>query len=206
MGKEYLDEIKKQPYSVFIATKPYSFELNEDMIVVLSKEFDAVNLAAAFAKEIAGKNKEEIEKAGNKFFENYGEKWMRRTMQLGNEYPDRTIEVVQEAIDGQGKQFLIWPHVPQRFVEIAYLSTQHVLKLPIVLNNQFTLAFRIPRCLVFNSIKEKTSADIANLMLCKHSCLNALHTVCDDLEINASISLVKSTAKDNYCEFSLKKF
>ena len=57
-----------------------------------------------------------------------------------------------------------WPHVPQRFVEIAYLGTQQFPKLSIVLNNQHTLAYRVPKCLLYNTIREKSGVEVANLM------------------------------------------
>ncbi len=205
MAKDYFAKLKKQPYPLYTAPKPYSFDLNEDMIKLIRDEFDAKDIASKFAKAISGKTAKEAEKIGKDMFEDYGERWMKRTMQLGEEYPDRTIEVVLEAVDSQGNQFLFFPHVPQRFVEIAYLGTQQFLKLPITLNNRSELAYRVPQCLLFNQIKEKSGDKVANLMTCKSACLKALETLRQDLELDAVIDMVASTAKDGYCEFSMKK-
>ena len=130
---------------------------------------------------------------------------MKRTIQLGEEYPDRTIEVVLEAVDHQGNQFLFFSHVPQRYVEIAYLSTQQFLKVPITLNNQYELAYRVPQCLLFSQISERCGHEVANLMTCRHACLTALETLRRDLELDALINMAAATAKDSYCEFSMKK-
>ncbi len=198
-------DLKEAPYAVFLAPKPYSYDLNEDIIKLIREEFSAEVIAAKLAEAIKGKPVSEVEKIGKEIFEDYGQSWMKRTMQLGEEYPDRTIEVIKESVDRSGNQFLLWPHVPQRFVEIAYLSTQRFLKLPITLNNQYALAYKIPQCRLFNQIKEKCGEKVANLMTCQNACLKALETLRNDLELDAAIDMAASTAKDGYCEFSMKK-
>lgn len=205
MAKDPFKDLKEAPYSVFVAPIPYSFDLNVDMINLIRQEFNAEGVASKFAEVISGKEKDEVERIGKEIFEDYGQNWMKRTIQLGEEYSDRTIEVVQESVDGSGNQFLLFPHVPQRFVEIAYLSTQQFLKLPVTLNNQYELAYRVPQCLLFNAIKEKCGAEVANLMTCRNACLKALETLHQDLELNAVIDMAAATAKDGYCEFYMKK-
>ena len=63
----------------------------------------------------------------------------------------------------------------------------------------------MPQCLLFNTIKEKCGAEVANLMTCKNGCLKALETIGKDLELDVVIDMAASTAKDGYCEFSMKK-
>ena len=205
MAEDYFAEQKKAPYSTFIAPRPYSFDLNEDMIRLIREEFGAEGIASKFAEAISGKPKSEVEKIGKEIFEEYGQNWMRRVMQLSDEYSDRTIEVVLESIDHEGNQFLVFPHVPQRLVEIAYLGNQQFLKLPITLNNQYALAYRVPQCSVFNQIKEKCGDEVANLMTCQNACLKALDTICKDMELDIVIEMLASTPKEGYCEFSMKK-
>lgn len=204
-AKEYFKKLKEAPYPLYIAPKPYSFDLNEDMIKMLRGEFNADVVSDKLAKAIKGKAKGEIEKAGGDFFTDLGEKWMKRTIQLGEEYSDRTIEMVLESVDHQGNQYMIFPHVMQRFVEIAYLSTQEFLKVPITLNNKDALQYRIPRCALFGKIKEKCGEEVANLMTCKNCCLTALATAQKHTEIDMLIEQLASTAKDGFCEFSMKK-
>ncbi len=205
MAKDYFAELKKAPYPLFAAPKPYSFDLNQDMVNLIREEFGAEVVAGKLAEAIKGKAKGEVEKVASALFEELGESWMRRTMQLGEEYSDRTIEMVKESVDREGTQFMLWPHVPQRFVEIAYLSTQEFLKVPITLNSMEALEYRIPQCALFNKIKEKSGDAVANRMTCKNYCLKALETLRRDLELDAVTDMAKSTAKDGYCEFSMKK-
>jgi hypothetical protein len=205
MANDPFKELKEAPYDLFIAPKPYSYDLNEDMIKLIREEFGAEGIVSKFADAVKGKVAGDVERIGKEIFEDYGEKWMKRTMQLGDEYSDRTIEVLKETVDRGGNQFLFFPHVPQRFVEIAYLSTQQLLKMPITLNNANELAYRLPQCQLFNTIKEQCGDTIANLMTCRNACLKALETLRTDLDLGAVITMVASTAKDGYCEFAMRK-
>lgn len=205
MTEDKFKELRDKPYTVYVAPRRFSFDLNMDMINLIREEFNTEVIASRFTEAIKGKGKGELEKIGEEIFTDYGENWMRKTMQLGEEYQDRTIEVTMESIDGEGNQFLFWPHAPQRYVEIAYLSTQKFLKLPVVLNNQYELAYRVPQCQLFSAIKDKCGDQVANRMLCKHGCLRALEILRSGMELDAVISMTASTAKDGYCEFSMKR-
>jgi hypothetical protein len=205
MAEDYFKKLKEAPYPLYVAPKPYSFDLNEDMVKLIREEYNADVVASKLAEAIKGKAKGEIEKVASALFEELGASWMRKTMQLGEEYSDRTIEMVKESVDRQGNQFMLWPHVPQRFIEIAYLSTQEFLKLPVTLNNLEVLEYRIPQCALFNKIKEKSGDEVANLMTCKNYCLTALETLRRDSDLEAVIDMAKATAKDGYCEFSMRK-
>jgi hypothetical protein len=205
MAKDPFKELKEAPYDLFVAPKPYSYDLNEDMIKLIREEFSTEGIVSKFADAVKGKEPREVKRIGKEIFEDYGEKWMKRTMQLGDEYSDRTIEVVKETVDRNGNQFLFFPYIPQRFIEIAYLSTQQFLKVPITLDNTYELAYRLPQCQLFNTIKEQCGDKIANLMTCQNACIKALETLRKDLELGAVITMVASTAKDGYCEFSMRK-
>lgn len=205
MAEDYFAELKKAPYTVFVAPRPYSFDLNTDMLQLIREEFNAEGIAAKLAEAISGKPKGEVEKIGKNIFEEYGQNWMRKVMQLGEEYPDRTMEVVRESIDRDGNQFLVFPHIPQRYIEIAYLATQQWLKLPMTLNNQYALAYRVPQCLIFSQIKEKCGDEVANLMTCQNGCLKALDTISKDMDLDTVIEMTAATPKEGYCEFSMRK-
>ena len=205
MTKDYFAELKKQPYDLFVAPKKYSFDLNEDMIKTLREEFNPEIIVTRVAEAVKGKTGTEIENTARGIWEEWAEKWMRRTMLLGEEYPDRTIEIALEAVNHDGNQFLFFPHVPQRFIEIAYLSIQQALKIPVIINNRSELAYGIPNCTVHKLIKEKAGEDVAKRMTCRHACFKALETLRQDLELDILISQPASTGTDGYCAFSLKK-
>ena len=62
MAQDYFAELKKAPYSLFVAPKPYSFDLNEDIIKLIRDEFNAENIATKLAEATKGKRARDIEK------------------------------------------------------------------------------------------------------------------------------------------------
>ncbi|MDP2918894.1 MAG: hypothetical protein Q8O43_01570 [Dehalococcoidia bacterium] len=202
---DYFVELKKQPYPMFTAPKPYSFDLNEDMVQMLRVDFNPDKVSGALVEAIKGKKGDEAKKAAETFFKDMGVKWMRRTIQLSDEYPDRTIEMVMETVDRTGKQFMLFPHLIQRYVEVAYLGTQDFLKVPITLNNVEVLSYRIPKCALYRKIGEKAGEDFAKQMTCKGYCLGALATMQKHTGVDVIIDQPAETAKAGYCEFSMRK-
>jgi hypothetical protein len=184
--------------------KHYSFELNPEMLNLLGQEFDVDKVTTQLAEAIQGKTESEIETIGNDLFENYGREWMKKTHKLGDEYPDRTYEVLLEAVD-KTNGYLKFALMPQRFIEIAYLSTQEISTLPVVENNHDRLIYRMIQCKTFNKIKEKCGEKVAGLLTCKQACLTACRTIHQELEIDALISMTASIPKEGYCQFEAKR-
>ena len=127
---------------------------------------------------------------------------MRRVLQLGEEYTDRTYEALRDMIDRTGE--LLFPLVPQRFIEIAYLGTQDFLKLPVLENWIQRLVYQVPDCLTLRLIKEKCGTEVAEQVPCKYACLSALGTLFHDLDLSVTIERKDPTAEDNYCEYTIE--
>jgi len=92
--------------------------------------------------------------------------------------------------------------VPQRFVEISYLTTQPIYTLPIVQNNGEKLIYKLAMCDTFKAIKENCGEESANSLPCRHACLSALETLFKDLKIDVSTGMDATMPKDDFCQFS----
>jgi len=129
---------------------------------------------------------------------------MKRSYELGEEYMDRTYEVIREAAERTGS--FTFPLIPQRFIEIAYLSTQHIGTLPVMVNNANELIFQIKECKIYEQIKTKAGEDIARKLTCKSGCLKACETIFSQFEFNdVSIGMNAATNRDGYCEFRITR-
>ena len=186
--------------------KPLSFELNEDMLKLLREEFAPENIVAKFADAIAGKSGDGIENAAKEIFGSYGSEWIRRAHQLGEEYPDRTYEVLLQAIDDTDGYYK-FSLLPQRFLEIAYLGAQDMYVMKIIENNHQRLIYRLDLddCLTFRTLTEKCGKAVADLLPCRHACLTACETIHQELNLDAIVSMQASMPKDGYCEFMARR-
>jgi len=198
-GAKIEEEAKKSDCHVWAAPRPYSFELNEEMINLLRQELDPQKTVTKFARAIAGKKKTGVDNIAKEVFGEYGGEWMKKVLQLGEEYPDRTYEILKETIDRTGE--LLFPLLPQRFIEIAYLTTQQFLKLPILESYRHRLIYRVPDCYIQKLIGEKCGSEMAALMPCSHACISGLKTLFGNLDLDVIIDMDAETAKDGYCQF-----
>jgi len=199
-----LDPFPKREYGpdelpTMYEAKPYSFELNEDWLDIMAREFDVKKAVTDFATAIAGKNNTEA--IGKEFFETYGVNLIRRSLQLGEEYMDHTYEILKEANEKTGG-YITWPLIPQRFIEAALLSTQDIMFVNVILNNHDCLQYRVEDCKLFAALEEKCSREVAGLLPCKYGCLAMIQTVFSDLGLGAETSMTGTTPKDSYCEFT----
>lgn len=183
----------------------YSYELNPEMLKQLGEQFDVEKATTAFSEQIKGKSPDEIASLGKSFFEDYGTSWMRQTYKLGEEYPDRTYEVLKMAIDKADGNYFKFALLPQRFIEIAYLSTQDIPVLPIIENNPERLVYRMVECKTYSSLKETCGEDTAKQLPCRHACLTACTTIHKDLDIDVNVEMEASIPVDGYCQFAARR-
>jgi hypothetical protein len=188
-------------------TKPLLFELNEEMLSMISQEFSPEEIAAKFCQAVDGyKDEAKIKETGREIFFEYGRSLMRRTLQLGEEYPDRTYEVLREAVDRTGE--LTFPLIPQRFIEIAYLSIQDIVLLPVIENNERRFIFQVEKCRIYEQVKRKCGQQIASALTCRHGCLEAIRTAFDGFGLDIDeikVDMNASTENDGYCEFIVRR-
>jgi len=177
-----------------------TFDLDAGMIRTIGEEFDVESIVGKFALALEGKSGDAQEKVAEELFGQYGTQWMKRTLELGEEHTDTTYDTLREAIEKTGCMY--FPLVPQRFVEIAYLSTQSIFTLPIVQNNGEKLTYRLAMCDTFKAVKEKCGEEVANSLPCRHACLRALETLFSDLDLTVAIDMDATMPRDDYCQFS----
>jgi len=180
-----------------------SFDLNEDMLNTLSQEFEISKLVAKFSEAIANEEREKLEGLAQRIFGEYGRVLMKRAVQLGEEYPDRTYEVIKAAAQKTGS--FAFPHIPQRFIEIAYLSTQPIMKLHIVENSPQRLIYQLESCATFDALKQRCGDEVASLLPCRYACLAACDTLFKGLGMPMELIMAASMVSDGYCQFMVTK-
>lgn len=180
--------------------KGYSFELHEDMLSLIEKEFSPQEIAASLAAAVEGKPSVEIPEIGKKIFGEQGRHWAERVLDLGESYLDRTYEVLREAIETTASP--AFPLIPQRFIEIAYLSTQKISTLPVVENNIRRLIFRIEACRTYQAISDRLGQETAGFLVCRQGCLNLCQGIMEGLRLEGiETEMSAKTPEQGYCQF-----
>ncbi|MSQ33901.1 MAG: hypothetical protein EXR60_05745 [Dehalococcoidia bacterium] len=181
----------------------FSFDLDESMIQIIHGEFDPEKVSAAYAELVKATPAEKLPAAAQKFFEDWGTRWMNRSLELGEKYSDRTYDMLREAADKTG--VLAFPLIPERFVEIAYLSTQPIYTVPIVENGARGLTFKMAFCDYYKGFREKVGEEIADKLHCKHMCLSACHTAFEAFGFKVTAGMDYTMPEDGFCQFSIRR-
>jgi hypothetical protein len=184
-------------------TKEFSFDLDERIVKTLATEFDPQKAVEQFAADVTGKKGGEVETIAKEVFEKYGKDWMKRSLELGEQYPDRTYEVLKAAAEKTGA--LNFPHAPQRAIEIAYCSTKGILGLPIVENNSRRLVYRMKDCPTYSALRDRCGQEVANTLPCQYACLAGCDTLKQELDLTINIEMEASIPKDGFCQFALNR-
>lgn len=166
----------------------YQFDLDQEMIKVLSEEFDPMNFVKALRSP--------------KDFENYGKTLARRSIEKGEEKPDRTYEVMKKAIEKTGE--MNFPLLPQRYIEIAYLSTQPFKRLWVLLNSPKVFAYRLNDCSIYQAAKKEHGEEFANSMVCKSVCLAMIDEIFSHFGFEVEFLLEVSMASAGNCQFRIE--
>lgn len=159
-----------------IEAERLSFELNEEMLKMIAEEYKLEDIAVSFKNA-----REESVDSAREALHSLGQQVAKRVLQLGEEYPDRTYEILKEAVDHTGAYK--FPLVPQRFAEIAYLALLDLRFLMVVENNPKRFVFQIKNCRLRSLIGE------GNLKPCRQFCIALVETIFGDLGLDVSVEI-----------------
>ncbi len=179
-------------------TEGYSWDLAEEMVQQLEQEFGPDILRAELEKALEGGAAE-----AESFFSDFGRRWMERTLELGEQHTDRTYEVLKQ--EAKRIKELQFPFLSQRFIEIAYLSTQPIYTVPIVENGAQGLTFKMPFCGYFKAIQESKGDEFANQLHCKGACEAACEVAFKHFGFDVGVTMGATMPADEYCQFSIRR-
>ena len=178
--------------------KKLSFELNEEMMGIIAREFTAKDLAEKFAKAVSEKG---LESATKEVLEVFGNQLGHRSLQLGDEYSDRTYEMILETADQTGTYK--FPLLPQRFLEIAYLSIQELYAFPVRINTHNLLRYEIGDCKIFQELKKQCAEEDIKGIPCKAACESLIKTVCSHYDCDVRVEADTDPVGKNICVFDV---
>jgi hypothetical protein len=170
----------------------YYFDLDYEMIKTLGEEFDPKR----WIKELVdGKESPDV------FFTRYGKELMERSLELGEKNTDRTYEVLKDAVEKTGS--MKFPLLPQRFVEIAYLSIQPFKRLWVCANSPKIFSYKIKECSVYEEL-QRLGEEVVRELPCKNACISLLKGAFSAFDLNTEISMESNLVEGDECLFTVK--
>ncbi|MFC1919761.1 hypothetical protein ACFLWX_03110 [Chloroflexota bacterium] len=183
--------------------KEISFDLDPRVITALAEEYSDYKVVVEFANAISGRKTAEVEPLARRIFEPFGEKWMKRSLELGDEYPDHTYDVIKAA--AEKTKAIAFPHIPQRALEIAYIGSKGIRLLRIIENSPHRLVYRLNECPTYVALCDRCGQNVANMISCRYACLAACQTLKAELNLEVNVEMEASTNEDGFCQFVMSK-
>lgn len=190
----------ERPRTIF--PKDWSFDLSDELVDRIKHEFEPDKTVEELAPKVAGKAIGEATAIAESFFEDYGKRWMSRTLELGEEYADRTYQTLKAAAAKTGE--LGFPLIPERFIEIAFLSTQPIYSLPIVESSRTAFTFKMVFCDTINELREQCGEELADRLPCRRGCLTAIELAATANGFPVDVAQDSSLAEGEFCQFSMR--
>lgn len=186
-----------------ILPKEWTFDLADEMVDRIKNEFFPHDTVAELKTKISGKPLEEAVKIAEDHFRDYGSRWMDRTLELGNQYRDRTYENLIAAAAKTGE--MAFPFIPERFVEIAYLSTQPIYSLPITENSKQRFGFKMVFCDTMESLRDQCGDELADRLPCREACLTAAARAFTANGFDVDVVQDSSLVGGDFCQFTVHR-
>lgn len=171
------------------------FDLDMEMIEQISEEFDPED----FVNDL---DTSEIEAIGSSF-EKYGRELARRSIELGEKRTDRTEEVLKSAMEKTNE--LKFPLVPERYLEIAYLSIQPFKRLWVHANSPQVFSYKIEDCSVYQALADVHGEDLARKLPCKDACLSLAKEIFSHFDFDVEPVMESEMPEDDKCEFKIER-
>ncbi|MHB1126688.1 MAG: hypothetical protein ACYC2T_06970 [Bacillota bacterium] len=176
----------------------YDYDLHEELLNGIAASFDVANAVKEYAARIKGTSIEMAQKIGEDFFGAYGAGLIEKSIELGNQYRDRTAELIDEVARKTG---VVFPAVPQRHLEAALLATRPTDKWQLNECNQKRIVYTVNQCSVYNALKEATGDVAEKALPCSSGCLSTLNTLFNKLDLNVKVEMEQKICQDGACKF-----
>jgi len=186
-----------------VLPKDWSFDLADELIDRIKGEFDPHDAVSELAPKVAGRPVAEAAPIAEAYFKDYGNRWMSRTIELGNVYRDRTYENLIAAAKKTGE--MAFPFIPERFVEIAYLATQPIYSLPITDNTKSAFGFKMVFCDTIEALREQCGDELADRLPCRQGCLAAVEQAFTANGFEVNVSQEASIIGGEFCHFMVRR-
>ena len=166
------------------------FDLDYDMIRRIGEEFNPKVWVSRFM---------EGGEAADEFFSRYGEELMARSLELSKKNSERSYEVLKAAIEKTGA--MRFPLLPQRPIEIAYLSIQPFKRLWVLANTPQLFRYRIDECAVYQELQKY--GELRELP-CRNCCISMLKKAFSAFGLESEVKVESELLGGGSCIFSVR--
>ncbi|WXG45899.1 MAG: hypothetical protein WED05_04385 [Candidatus Atabeyarchaeum deiterrae] len=179
----------------------YDYYFAEDLLSSFSQRFKMDDAISNFISLVKQKQAGKIESAAEQVLGKYSQELSKALVESAKEPFERTGQLIYQVAEKTGVKF---PSIPQRLVELGFMSTRPQDRLVVPISTLTMLSLRVTTCAAYTELKNKLGERMARDLPCKYGCLASSKSLFDQLGIATHSKTEAVVNEKGYCEFSFE--
>jgi hypothetical protein len=176
----------------------YDYYFSDDLVSKFSQRFNMMKAISGFISMAKEKTGKQIEVIARQVLGEYSRELSTSLVDSEKDRMDRGGEIIHQVAERTGIKF---PSIPQRLIELGFMSTRAQDKLTISVSTPRTLTLRVSTCAAYTELESKFGEAIARDLPCKYGCLANSKMLFDKLNMPVEIEGCSNINEKGYCEF-----
>jgi hypothetical protein len=177
----------------------YDYYFSDDLLSRFSKRFGMNKAVDDFISSVEGKSPKEINSIAQEALGRYLQELSMSLVKAEKDSIEHTGEITYQVAEKTGIRF---PSVPQRLLELGFMSTRPLDRLSVIESNPKTLVLRIPTCTAYAEIKQRLGEEKTKDLPCRYGCLANSKMLFDQLGIATQSKMTAKANEKGFCEFT----
>jgi hypothetical protein len=176
----------------------YDYYFSDDLVSKFSQRFNMMKAISGFISMAKEKTSKQIDVIARQVLGKYSQELSTSLVDSDKDHMDRGGEIIHQVAERTGIKF---PSIPQRLIELGFMSTRAQDKLTIFVSTSKTLTLRVSTCAAYTELKSKFGEEKAKDLPCKYGCLANSKILFDKLNIPVELEGSANINEKGYCEF-----
>jgi hypothetical protein len=179
----------------------YDYYFPDILLSKFSQRFNMTKAISEFILIAKEKISKHIDSVARQVLGKYLQELSTSLVDSEKDHMDRGGEIIHQVAERTGIKF---PSIPQRLIELGFMSTRAQDKLTISVSTSRTLTLRVSDCAAYAELKSKLEEEKAKDLPCKYGCLANSKILFDKLNIPVELEGNADMSKKGYCEFTFQ--
>lgn len=179
----------------------YDYYFSNNLLSKFSQRFNMTKAISEFILMAKEKTSKQIDSVARQVLGKYSQELSTSLVDSEKDHMDRGGEIIHQVAERTGIKF---PSIPQRLIELGFMSTRAQDKLAISVSTSKTLTLRVSACAAYDELKSKLGEEKAKDLPCKYGCLANSKILFDKLNIPVELEGSADINEKGYCEFTFQ--
>jgi hypothetical protein len=176
----------------------YDYYFSDAVLSRFAQSFRMDGVITRFISLVKEKRIDQIENVAKQLLGEYLQNLSSSLVRYEKDSLDRTGEIMYQVAEKTGVRF---PSIPQRLIELAFISTRSQDKLLVSTATTEEIVFRVSPCITYSELKKSLGEEKARDMPCRYGCIANSKILFDELKIAVKSETRARISDAGYCEF-----